>query len=129
MPLITPEDVISYSVFEKVKSRSSSLLVYDILQAENDIFIYCGHQFNDTEAYPEIPQTVKLACIKLAEYYALINSDESITKGIKSESLKSYSYTLADGSTVEKPSITSLLQSFVKSGGTSGKGKVRLKIL
>lgn len=82
--LITPEEVIAYSVFEAVKSRPEDLLQHDILEAETEIQSIVGHDFSG-EKYQPLPEKVKLALLKLAQYFALINSDESIVKGYKSE--------------------------------------------
>lgn len=126
MPLITPVDVREYTAFSTVSDRRDDQLNFDILQAEQDIFDYCGHKFDDSEEYPTVPNEVSLSAIKLAEYYALINHDESFVKGIKSEKLGDYSYQLSDGET-KHFSLSKLLKSHVKSTGTPGKTfKVRL---
>lgn len=115
--LVTPEEVIEYSVFAKVKNRPPNLLELDILQASTDIYTWCGHNFDDTTLYPEIPPEVRLAAIKLTEYYALMNSDSSYVKGYQSESIGNYSYTLATGQT-HRVSLGTLLSAFgVKSKG------------
>lgn len=111
MPLITPEQVIDYTEFEAVKARAPNKLQSDILQAETELFSKAGHKF-DTPDYVPLPATVQLALIKLAEYYALINSDESIAKGYASERLGDYSYTLSDGRTVSKPAIDLLIAEY-----------------
>ncbi|KAF6603414.1 protein YqbG, partial [Bacillus sp. EKM417B] len=53
------------------------------------------------------------AVLKMAQFYALINSDESITKGYTSEKIGDYSYTLGNGSTIQKPNIYSLIKDYV----------------
>ncbi|WP_373325629.1 DUF3199 family protein [Sporomusa paucivorans] len=113
MPLITPEQVIEYTEFEAVKARAPNKLQSDILQAETELFSKAGHKF-DTPAYTPLPATVELALIKLTEYYALINSDESIAKGYTSERLGDYSYTLSDGRTVSKPAIDLLIAEYIQ---------------
>lgn len=112
MPLITPEHVVAYTEFEIVKNRDPDKLTSDILQAEIEVFSKAGHRF-DTPTYVPLAAEVKLALIKLAEYYALINSDESIAKGYTSERLGDYSYTLSDGRTVTKPAIDLLIADYV----------------
>lgn len=124
--LITPAQVKEYTEFEEVKNRPEPKLAKDILQAQIDVFKHVGHKFKESE-YPTLPEEVELALIKLAEYYALINSDESIVKGYKSEKLGDYSYTLSDGTVIDKPSITNLLAEYVKTGG-SAQGKVRFRM-
>lgn len=113
MALITPEQVIAYTDFESVKARAPSKLASDILQAETELFTKAGHRF-DAPAYIPLPAPVELALIKLAEYYALVNSDESIAKGYSSERLGDYSYTLPDGRTISKPAIDLLIAEFIQ---------------
>lgn len=119
MPKITPEDVIDYSVFEKVKNRSLTLLEKDIVEAELEIKSIVGHTFDGEDAegkplYPILPQEVEIAYLKMAQFFALINSDESITKGYQSERIGDYSYTLASGQTVRKPDVFDLLSAYIK---------------
>lgn len=111
--LIIPQQIIDYTEFETVKSRAPNKLESDILQAETELFSKAGHRF-DKPPYPPIPPEVTLALIKLAEYYALINSDESIAKGYTSERLSDYSYTLSDGQTIKKPAIDLLIADYVQ---------------
>lgn len=112
MPLITPTQVINYSEFDAVKARLPAKLQSDILQAEIEIFNKAGHKFTDS-IYNPLPAEVELALIKLTEYYALVNSDESIAKGYTSERLGDYSYTLSDGTNISKPSIDLLIADYV----------------
>lgn len=113
MALITPQQVTNYTDFEAVKARASNKLESDILQAETELFAKAGHRF-DTPAYIPLPASVELALIKLAEYYALVNSDESMAKGYSSERLGDYSYTLSDGRTVSKPAIDLLIADYIQ---------------
>ena len=122
--MITPQDVKSYTTFEAVKNREDSQLQQDIIEAKAEIKRVCGHTFNDTEKYPTLPEDAKLAWIKLAQFFALINSDESITKGITSENLGDYSYTLADGTVLRKPDVFNLLSDYIET--RSGTIKFRL---
>lgn len=122
--MISPKDVKDYSEFSSVQTRSDPQLKFDIIQAKQDIFRYCGHDFSE---YEVIPEEVKLAFIKLTEYYAVINSDESRVKGIKSETLGDYSYTMEDGSK-ETLSLRSLLEDYVKDSGQRGT-KFRIRTL
>lgn len=122
--MITPKDVTDYTAYEGVKNRTEPQLKFDIVQAKEDIFKYCGHDFSN---YPELPEEVKLAFIKVTEYYALINSDESIIKGIKSEKLGDYSYTLGDGEKQELK-IGNLLHKYVEETAQKGT-KFRMRSL
>jgi uncharacterized protein DUF3199 len=128
MSLITPAQVIDYTDFDVVKERDTAKIEKDILQAEADIFEEAGHDFSD-EIYESIPDKAELALIKVAEYYALINSDESIAKGIKSEKLEGYSYTLADGTVIKKPAIHNLIKPYIKKYDTTGNLNFRMRAL
>ena len=110
--LITPEEVKSYTAFSKVKKRDDAQLKLDILEATVEAKAIVGHNFSD-EKYTPLPDEVKLALLKLAQFYALINSDEAMTKGYKSQRFENYSYTLADGESIRKPDLSSLLKDFV----------------
>lgn len=114
--MITPQDVLDYTSYESVKNRTPDQLRFDIIQAREDIFKYCGHDFSE---YETLPEEVELAFIKVAEYYALINSDEGVAKGIKSEKLGDYSYTLGDGK-VQELKIGNLLHNYVKDSARRG---------
>ncbi|KXI78616.1 hypothetical protein ACS52_11390 [Bacillus cereus] len=127
MPLITAQELIDYTVLPEVKKRPVSLLEQDILEAETEINnIPNIDNFADKTKYPVIPEEVKLACKKLAQYYAYTNADTNAMKGIKSESVGSgdYSYT-KDSSSIIKPSVLSLLKKFIND---TGKNKVTFKM-
>ncbi|ANB57379.1 hypothetical protein GFC29_3123 [Anoxybacillus sp. B7M1] len=109
--LITPADLKAYSVFDVVKERPDSLLEQDIIEAEVEIESIVGHDFSE---YDPLPEKAKLALLKMAQFFALINSDESITKGIKSEKIGDYSYTLSDGQSIKKPDVYNLLKEYIK---------------
>ncbi|EKF33814.1 DUF3199 family protein [Bacillus xiamenensis] len=111
--LISPEDVRAYTVFESVKNRSDELLESDIIEAEAEVFQIVGHDFS-SEKYQPLPEKAKIALIKMAQFFALINGDESIIKGYKSEKIGDYSYTLADGNAVTKPDVYNLLIDFIE---------------
>lgn len=113
MALITPQKVIDYTEFDDVKERAPNKLESDILQAQIELFAKVGHRFEAPE-YNPLPAEVELALIKLAEYYALVNSDESITKGYSSERIGDYSYTLANGTTIHRPNIDLLIAEYVQ---------------
>jgi len=111
--LISPEDVRAYTVFESVKNRSDELMESDIIEAEAEVFKIAGHDFT-SEKYQPFPEKAKIALIKMAQFFALINGDESIIKGYKSEKIGDYSYTLADGNAVSKPDVYNLLIDFIE---------------
>ena len=126
MALITPAQVKAYSTFDEVKERADTQLEVDIMQAEADVFAFVGHEFPLGE-YPSLPSPVRSALLLLSEHYALVRSDGSLVKGIKSEKLKDYSYTIGDNAVLAgKPEIANLLRSYVKGGSGGG---VRLRIL
>lgn len=104
---ITPEELIEYTVLEKVRDRNPNLLEYDILEAETEITNIPGITI------PEGSQKAKLALLKLAQFYALANQDESFDNNITSETIGDYSYTLADGTTFERPDIYHLLREYI----------------
>lgn len=128
MALITPQEIIDYTVFKKVKARPTQLLEMDILQAETEVFEEVGHDFSDPILYPVLPPEARLALVQLGQYYALINGDESIAKGIKSESIGGYSYTLDNGQIISKASILAMLRKF-KVQPVQGNVKMRMRLL
>jgi len=111
--LITPSDLKAYSVFDVVKERPDELLEQDILEAEVEIESIVGHDFSE---YDPLPEKAKLALLKMAQFFALINSDESKIKGIKSEKIGDYSYTLSDGQSIKKPDVYNLLKEYISPG-------------
>ncbi len=107
---ITPDELKQYSVFEDVLERPEPLLKMDILEAETYINKKISKPLK--ELVP-LPETLKLALLKVAQYFALVNSDESINKGYKSEKIGDYSYTLSDGSSVSVPDVSDLIADFI----------------
>ncbi|MCM2674089.1 protein YqbG [Alkalicoccobacillus plakortidis] len=126
--LITPSDVKAYTTFKKVKNRPEPQLEMDILEATTEAERYVGHDFSDTDIYDPLPTKVRLALLKLAQFYALINSDESIAKGYKSEKFENYSYTLADGESVRKPDVSVLLRDYVVLPVPKETGNVKMRM-
>lgn len=122
MPLITPSELITYTSFTAVKERDPALLQEDILEAEMEIYGIVNHQFTDTTKYSPMPPEVKLACKKLAQYYALLNADESEMKRMKSEKIGDYTYQ-RDG--LQKPDISSLLQAHIQ---VTAKNGLRMRV-
>jgi len=127
MALITAQELIDYTVLPEVKKRPVPLLEQDILEAETEINnIPNIANFADKTKFPVIPEEVKLACKKLAQYYAYTNADTTAMKGIKSESVGGgdYSYT-KDSASITKPSVLYLLKKFIVD---TGKKKVTFKM-
>ncbi|MES9786510.1 protein YqbG [Bacillus pumilus] len=126
--LISPEDVRAYTVFESVKNRSDELLESDIIEAEAEVFKIAGHDFT-SEKYQPLPEKAKIALVKMAQFFALINGDESIIKGYKSEKIGDYSYTLADGNAISKPDVYNLLIDFIEpSEAPEDPGSIKLRL-
>lgn len=84
--LIEPTDVASYSVYDRVKNRPEELLAQDIIEAEAEAALITGHRFEDS-LYDPLPGKVKLALVKLAQYFALVNSDESASSSYQYEKM------------------------------------------
>lgn len=123
MPFITNAELIAFTPIDAIKSRSTTLLDYDILEAEAEIKQICGHDFSDTVKYPSLPVEVKLATLKLSQYYSIVNSDESVIKAIKSQNIGDFSFS-SDG--LEKPSVLHLLRPYINSA--VGKGNVEMRL-
>lgn len=126
MPYITPQELIDFTPIDAIKNRSTTLLTYDILEATAEIDQICGHDFNDTTVYPSIPDAVKLAALKLSQYFSIVNSDESVIKAIKSQNIGDFSFS-SDG--VEKPSVMHLLRPYITSTPKTGNVRMRLSSL
>jgi len=110
---ITPEDLKAYSTFEAVQNRPDPQLKMDILEAETYVN---GRIEKPLSEYTELPDELELALLKVAQFYALVNGDESIVKGYKSEKIGDYSYTLSDGSSLSMPDVSGLLNGFMPAG-------------
>lgn len=108
---ITPLDLKGYSTFESVRERPDSLLELDILEAETFIEKQLAEPLTE---YTPLPKKLRLALLKVAQFFALVNSDESITKGYKSEKIGDYSYTMGDGTSMSLPDVSDLLEKFAK---------------
>ena len=86
-PWVTPEEVIQYTSHEDVLKRPVEKLAFDISRAELKVIAKTNNSFG--EEYPEIPESVKMAVILLAEAYAK-NSIEATKKQIRSETCRVY---------------------------------------
>ena len=111
MPLITPAQLIEYTTIDEVKERNPKLLQMDIVEAQNDIFTLTFVDFEDKEKYPEVPEVVEIACLKLAQYYALINSDEAAQEQVQSQRMGNYSEQSVG---YVKPNVSSLLSKWIE---------------
>lgn len=107
---ITPTELKEYTEFEAVKNRSDANLARDILEAETYID---GKIDPKLVTHVPIPEKLKLALLKVAQFVALVNSDESMAKGYKSEKIGDYSYTLGDGSSLRFPDVSGLLADYL----------------
>ncbi|MED1406511.1 DUF3199 family protein [Bacillus mycoides] len=124
MPLITPAQLIEYTTFDEVKERNPKLLQMDIVEAQNDIFTLTFVDFEDKEKYQAVPEVVEISCLKLAQYHALVNSDEAAHEHIQSERMGNYSY--QSGGYV-KPDVRSLLSKWISEKKQKGTVKMRLR--
>lgn len=126
MSLISSIEVKDYTEFEVVKARcDNNKILHDILKAESEIYSICGHKF---EEYPSIPQEVKLVCISLTEYYALIAVEESIVKGYTSERFEDYSYSMNSEGSLNKPVYLNLLKDYIKNDTSTLGRKVKFRM-
>ena len=92
-PWITPRDVKEYTDHKEVAGRADTKLAIDIARAESKIIKLTHNRFND-EDYPELPESVRLATLLVAEAYAK-NAVLKTQKNLKSETFDDYSYTVA----------------------------------
>ncbi len=124
---ITPEELKAYSVFEAVIERPDNRLEKDILEAET----YVRKKISKPlEEHNPLPATLQLALLKVAEFFALVNGDESLVKGYKSEKIGDYSYTMADGSSMSIPDVSDLLDEFIdKDAPNDGNVFLRMRVL
>jgi len=124
--LIQPSDVVSYSVYDQVKNRPEPLLIQDILEAEAEAARMAGHSFTDP-VYSPLPEKIKLALLKLSQYFALINQNEAAASAYQSEKIGDYSYTVAGEGGIRKPAVRHLLCEYIAPGYSpvSANAKVR----
>lgn len=99
-PFITPDDLIAYTTYESVKSRSTSQLEVDIARGELYAMHYCGQDFSDVEEDTPAAECLVLAVKILAEMYAYnaqlkttIVNESNGGHSVRSESSQDYSYT------------------------------------
>nr|WGE07311.1 DUF3199 family protein [Bacillus subtilis] len=92
--LIEPTDVASYSVYDRVKNRPGRAAGAGYHRGGSGSGSHHGYRFEDS-LYDPLPGKVKLALVKLAQYFALVNSDESASSSYQSEKMGDYSYTVS----------------------------------
>ncbi|MCG8395617.1 DUF3199 family protein [Bacillus atrophaeus] len=126
--LIEPTDVASYSVYDRVKNRPEELLVQDIIEAEAGAALITGHRFEDS-IYDPLPDKAKLALLKLAQYFALVNSDESASSSYQSEKMGDYSYTVSENVGIQRPEVYHLLEEFITPGSFLESSRLKVRSL
>lgn len=124
MMYISAQELRDYTVIQLVKNRDDELLEQDILEAQTEINIMTERDFSDTTQFPTVPDEVILATKKLAQYYAMMNSDESALKAVTSESIGNYQY--SKGS-LQKPDLSHLLHKY-KTETSAGSTKVAFRL-
>lgn len=122
---ITPEELKGYSVFESVIERPDDRLKMDILEAVTYVRKKITKPLED---HIPLPETLRLALLKVAEFFALVNGDESLIKGYKSEKIGDYSYTMSDGSSMSIPDVSDLLGEFIDKDAPSADSGVFLRM-
>lgn len=118
-PWATPAEVKAYTEYSAVQNRADTKLQMDISRAEQYVISYTNNKF-DSEDYMKIPSAVKMAVILVAEAYAY-NATLSATDK-KAETFDDYSYTLADATPIDIPSldIAALLDDFTLAEARNG---------
>lgn len=114
MSYITPKELKTYSEFESVQERSDESLLLDIIEAESDLESTLRQPISEVlDVDGKLPEKLRIALLKLAQFFALINSDDSIQKGYTSEKMSDYSYTIGSGDSLKKPDIAGLINGFI----------------
>ena len=127
-PWVSPQDLKDYTEIKEIKERADKKLAFDIARAEQKIIKITNNKFDEEEYAEQIPETVKMAIILVAEAYAK-NTIEKAKKQIKSESFDDYSYTLDSGIIdLDSLNLEELLSDYIMSEGI-GKMMMRLRVL
>lgn len=127
-PWVDPGEVVAYTSHKEVAERPAEKLAFDISRAEMKVIAKTNNTFQDDEKYPEIPETVKMAVILLAEAYAK-NAIEATKKQIRSESFDDYSYSVESGLiSIDDLDVDDLLSDYVLATGR-GKTVMRMRKL
>ncbi|EDP7604052.1 protein YqbG [Listeria seeligeri] len=131
MPYITPEELIIYSDFNSVKNRNPEKLKMDILEAEMDLQAALSKSLadikNSNAEESGFPETLKLALLRLSQFRALYNTSEAMQKGYSSEKISDYSYSLANGESINYPDISNLIADYLDKKSTD-KRKFRFRM-
>lgn len=122
MTVISPEQLRAYTSFKVVKKRPDDLLLQDIYEAEVHINAKLGKPLDE---HSPLPKQLGLATLKVAQFFALVNGDEARAKGIKSEKISDYSYTLSDGDELKLPDVAILLGDYAKQEKISAPWRMR----
>ncbi|CAL8900311.1 DUF3199 family protein [Bacillus sp. FSL W8-0645] len=126
--IISPEELQAYSVFERVKNRSVERLTADIIEAEAAVFQIVGHDFSSGK-YQPLPEKARIALLKMAQYFAMLNDDESMMKGFTSEKMGDYSYAKAADQVKGKPYVYALLVDYIEPSLSGGSTKLKVRSL
>ena len=106
MPILTPTEVRNRTSFLVVQNRTDQQLADDILEAEAYI-----EEFTHTTIPSTVPEKMRVACIKLTQYYSLFNTSEAMLKGYESEQLDDYQYKIGKNATF--PDVSHLLTPYI----------------
>ena len=118
-PWVTPDEVRNYTEYLEVKNRTDERLAIDIARAELYVIAYTRNDFQNTDKFPTIPESVRLAVILIAEMYAF-NAATGRGGQFKSETFDDYSYTLRDtDAKIDNLLLGPLLDPYVE-GATAG---------
>ncbi|ALM28155.1 DUF3199 family protein [Bacillus altitudinis] len=126
--IISAEELQAYSVFDRVKNRSVERLAADIIEAEAAVFQIVGHDFTH-EKYQPIPEKARIALLKMAQYFAMLNDDESMMKGLTSEKMGDYSYAKAADKVKGRPYVYALLVDYIEPSLTGGSANLKVRSL
>lgn len=123
-PWVTPEEVKAYTDHKEIAERDDIKLKTDIFRAEQKVISITHNNFSD-EKLEEMPESIKVAVMILAEAYAN-NSIKKSQKQIKSETFDDYSYSLESGIIdIDELDLDYLLADFVLD---SRKGNIVMRI-
>ena len=116
-PWVTLQEVRDYSEYAEVQNRNDDRLKVDIMRAEQYVISYTRNDFSD---FPEIPESVRMAVILIAEMYAF-NAATGKGGSYKSETFDDYSYTLRDtDAKLDNLLLGPLLDEFILGGSKAG---------
>ncbi|KUR60975.1 hypothetical protein AOQ70_03685 [Bacillus sp. AM 13(2015)] len=70
-----------------------------------------------------------MALLKMAQYFAMLNDDESMMKGFMSEKMGDYSYAKAADQVKGRPYVYALLVDYIEPTLTAGSAKLKVRSL